>query len=64
MGEIHHAHDAEDQRQPNAEQGIGPAEHDGIEQMLEELVHVPLSDRAGQAPRSPRSRRGPIFQRR
>jgi hypothetical protein len=43
MGEIHHAHDAENQRQPDAEQGVGSAEHDGIEQMLEELVHVPLT---------------------
>src|SRR5262249_16288482 len=37
------------QRQPDAEQGVGSAEHDGIEQMLEELVHVPLTglDAAG-----------------
>ena len=64
MGEIHHAHDAEDQRQPDPEQGVGAAEHDGIEKMLEELVHAPLRDRAEQAPRSPRRRRGPILQRR
>ena len=49
MGEIHHPHDAENQRQPDAEQGVGSAEHDGIEEVLEELVHVPLTglDAAG-----------------
>ncbi len=31
MGEIHDAHDAENQRQPDAEQGVGAAEHDGID---------------------------------
>ena len=29
MGEVHDAHDAEDQRQPDAEQRVGAAEHDG-----------------------------------
>src|SRR5262249_22537492 len=49
MSEINHAHDAEDQRQSDAEQGVGTAEHDGIEEMLEEFVHVPLTgpDAAG-----------------
>ena len=43
MGEVHHPHDAENQRQPDAEQGVGSAEDDGIDEVLEELVHVPFT---------------------
>jgi hypothetical protein len=43
MGEVHHPHDAEDQRQPDAQQRVGAAEDDGIDQVLEKLVHLPIA---------------------
>ena len=39
VGEVHHPHDAEDQRQPDAQQRIGAAQDEGVEAMLKELVH-------------------------
>jgi hypothetical protein len=35
MGEIHDIHDAEDQREADAEQRIGAAEHERVDEMLE-----------------------------
>ena len=40
VGEIHHPHDAEDQRQADAEQRVNAAEHEGVHTMLEEFVHA------------------------
>jgi hypothetical protein len=39
MGEVHHPHDAEDERQPNAQQGINAAEHESVYAMLEKFLH-------------------------
>jgi hypothetical protein len=38
VGEIDHAHDAEDQRQADAQEGIGPAQDQGIGAVLQELI--------------------------
>jgi hypothetical protein len=40
MGEIHHPHDAEDERQADAEQRVNAAEHELVYAMLEEFVHA------------------------
>ena len=40
VGEIHHPHDAEDQRQADAEQRVGAAQDQRVDEVLEELVHV------------------------
>ena len=56
VGEIHHPHDAENQRQADAEQRVGSAEDDGVHEVLEELVHEPvtvLSRACSQAWRGP-----------
>jgi len=34
VGEVHHPHDAEDQRQADAQQRIGPAEDEGVDAVL------------------------------
>jgi hypothetical protein len=47
MGEIDHAHDAEDQRQPDTEEGVGTPEDQGVESVLEELVHALLAKPQG-----------------
>ena len=39
VGEVDHAHDAEDQREADPQQRIGPSQHEGVEAMLEELGH-------------------------
>ena len=39
VGEVHHPHDAEDQRQPDAQQRIGAAQDERIECVLEQLIH-------------------------
>ena len=40
VGEIHDAHDAEDERQADAEEGVRAAEHQRVDDVLEEFVHV------------------------
>ena len=44
VGEVDHAHDAEDQREPDPEQRVGPSQHEGVEAMLEELVQWKVPD--------------------
>ncbi|GGJ79572.1 hypothetical protein GCM10007426_05900 [Alloalcanivorax dieselolei] len=44
MGEVHDFHDAEDQREPDAKQGIGGTEHRAVDEVLEELVQNNLPD--------------------
>jgi hypothetical protein len=39
MGEVHHPHDAEDQREAYPQERISPSEHEGVQAMLEELGH-------------------------
>src|SRR5579863_4993397 len=40
VGEVHHPHDAEDERQSNAQQRVDAAEHKGVHTMLEKFVHA------------------------
>jgi hypothetical protein len=39
MGEVHHPHDAEDQREAYPQERVDPSEQEGVEAMLEELGH-------------------------
>jgi hypothetical protein len=39
VGEVHDAHDPEDQGQTDAEQRVRTAENDGVDEVLEELIH-------------------------
>ena len=52
VGEVHHPHDAEDQRQADAEQRVRAAQHERVEAVLEELVHdvPPLPVLTGRGP--------------
>ena len=59
MREVDHPHDAEDQRQPDTQQRIRAAEDEGVETMLEELVHRTWPRAAGQAMRGVRAAEGP-----
>ena len=39
VGEVHHPHDAEDQRQADAQQRVGAAQDERVEAVLEQLIH-------------------------
>src|SRR5262249_55744127 len=39
VGEVHHVHQPEDEREPDAQQRVRPAEHQAVHQVLKELVH-------------------------
>src|SRR5947209_16734151 len=39
VGEVHDVHQAEDEREADAQQGIGPAEHQAVHQVLKERVY-------------------------
>src|SRR5262245_2130396 len=39
MGEVHDVHQPEDEGEPDAQQGVRPAEHQAVHQVLEELIH-------------------------
>src|SRR6266446_6536485 len=39
VGEVHDVHQPEDERQPDAQQRVRPAEHQAVHQVLKELIH-------------------------
>src|SRR2546425_6003028 len=39
VGEVHHAHEAEDQGEADAEQRVRAAQHQAVHQVLQELLH-------------------------
>src|SRR5256886_14677604 len=39
MGEVHDVHEPEDEREADAQQGVGPAEHQAVHQVLKERVY-------------------------
>ena len=61
MGEIDHPHDAEDQGQADAEESVGAPEDDGVDEVLEELIHgcsFPATGRRGAGARRNLSKPG------
>ena len=40
MGEVHHTHDSEDERQPHRDQGVDAAEQDGGDAELRDRVYL------------------------